>query len=1770
MTKKRRIISSVFSLMVIVGIAILIYSIISKPAKAAWWNDSWSYRQKSTITNSGSAQTDFQVSITMDTATPVTAGKMQSDCDDIRLTDNTGNLLPIWLEPTTCNGASTKFWTKIPAIPVGTSTVYIYYGNAAATSISNAEAVFIQDIDQVQGAWTLDESSGTRADSSGNGYTLTDNATVGSTTGQYSNAARFVRTSSEYLSRADNANLSINDTSFSVAFWVRFTTIANTMTMVSKQHNGGAGEYRVDFESVSGKIQGYAFNSSDTLISSVGDSQTISTSTWYHVVFGFNKNINKLYLFVNGTLSLGSNLNGVIPDSTDEFRLGQSNGGSFLDGDLDEVTFYKQAITDSERINDLKNTSYRGYFSTNYANHQLLQKYASTAPSSGTPASEESGTAPIAYWKMDEGTDNTCSGGTNDVCNAVGVSSLDGAITGTSWKSEDQCISGKCVYMDGSGDNIKITNGFTNTIKGDNTHTISFWVKVNGLDTFGNMLIDTEDSHDDYFIQIGTGGQIYWTIDSFTRTYTYPLSTGTWYYLTFVKTGSGDSGDFYVNGLKQGNYTGALTSTPSTNSDFLIGQYETDVTFDHKGYFDDFKIYNYSRTVSQIKADYASAGVSKGGNSVLGANKNSSPNALSNGLAGYWTLDEASGNATDYSGNGSTLTDTNTVTRVNGKFGNAGDFQNSDDLRVSDNASLSMGNIDFTISTWVNLDSKATSQPFIAKGASGSVLEYLLFYYVTSDTFRFAVQDSGASNTCVVNATTLGSPSTGTWYFLSAWHDSVNDTLNIQVNDGKVDSQPCSTGSFDGTNSFFLGNIGNNATFLDGKLDDVRVYKRILSNTDRLTLYNWAPGPIGYWKIDEGTGSSAYDTSTNGNTGTKTNGSWGPGKYGGALSMSVNSTHERISAGDVAAFDFSDTQSFSFVMWVKRTNAGSIMMLSKGGGSASDDGYDIETSGSAASCYYTDGNASGADQATGTTNILDGVWHHIFCVMDRAAGTYAVYVDGVKEGTDSSLTEGSAASNTSSFIIGEIDASSEIEGSIDDVRIYNYARNIKQIMEDIRGGNIAPSQPLGYWKLDEGADNTCSGGSNDTCNSGTAGTTLDGVNANMASPATSTSGWTNSGKFGRAVMLDGINDTVVVTDTSVIRPQDGSWSVTVWAKPANSDQKSPLVAKRQTTGDFEQWSLSICGDISCSTSGQNLLGIFRESDAIERRALSIGDVADGQWHHYAMVADKTANKVFIYMDGKEMASTLISDSSWPTINNTDNLRFGSDGTNNYSGPIDEVKIFNYSLTADEIKTDYNHASATSLGGILGTQDSEGFGGTDPIVYWPFDENTGTSTTSDKTGNANTGTLNSITAGSWVPGRYGSALYFDGAADYVSNSDLATSLTGDLTISMWFKASSAPSTQRRIADLAQAATLGLQISMSATGTVGIDNTGGPTGSCFSSATYIDNKWHFVQVTRSSTTYTVYIDGGAAACTSGGTAPTYDDLYVGTEHPGVGTSYFPGAVDDVLVYNYVRTGAQRAYDFNRGAPMGHYKFDECQGTTAYNSAFTTSGSGSINNGTITTGATGTYTSAGTCDSGTSTHAWYGGVTGKINNSLGLDGTDDYVTVTDPTNGELDVASSQDFTVSAWIKTSTAAAMGASQGRIVSKRDNGTPNIGYELYVEATETRPSFVILDSGGNTVLSGTANVADAQWHHLVAMRSGSNVSIYVDGKRNANGPTSRTGSLANSTNFYIGQFSRGDANRYWPGQVDEVRFYNYALTDTQVKILYNNGAVFFGPATGAP
>jgi hypothetical protein len=106
-----------------------------------WQSSAWMYGRSVMIDNSRSREDlrDYQVLVTLDTLSLISAGKMRPDCGDIRFIDSNGTtLLSYWIEPNTCNTHNTKIWVKVPLIPGGsTKTIYLYYGNPTATPISN-------------------------------------------------------------------------------------------------------------------------------------------------------------------------------------------------------------------------------------------------------------------------------------------------------------------------------------------------------------------------------------------------------------------------------------------------------------------------------------------------------------------------------------------------------------------------------------------------------------------------------------------------------------------------------------------------------------------------------------------------------------------------------------------------------------------------------------------------------------------------------------------------------------------------------------------------------------------------------------------------------------------------------------------------------------------------------------------------------------------------------------------------------------------------------------------------------------------------------------------------------------------------------------------------------------------------------------------------------------------------------------------------------------------------------------------------------------------------------------------------------------------------------------------------------------------------------------------------------------------------------------------------------------------------------------------------
>ncbi len=150
---------------------------------------------------------------------------------------------------------------------------------------------------------------------------------------------------------------------------------------------------------------------------------------------------------------------------------------------------------------------------------------------------------------------------------------------------------------------------------------------------------------------------------------------------------------------------------------------------------------------------------------------------------------------------------------------------------------------------------------------------------------------------------------------------------------------------------------------------------------------------------------------------------------------------------------------------------------------------------------------------------------------------------------------------------------------------------------------------------------------------------------------------------------------------------------------------------------------------------------------------------------------------------------------------------------------------------------------------------------------------------------------------------------------------------------------------------------------------------------------------------------------------------------------------------------------------------------------------------------------------------------------------------------------------MSVASWFKTTTNH---ADTSFIVNKGGHGseTPgqNINYGIFMTGSETITAMIETQSGVDHAATSTSAYNDGQWHYAVMTYDGTTVRLYIDGAQVASKSTA--GAVPDNTGTQpvrVGANSRA-ADRFFTGNVDEVRVWNRALTSTEVSNAYNSGA----------
>lgn len=194
----------------------------------------------------------------------------------------------------------------------------------------------------------------------------------------------------------------------------------------------------------------------------------------------------------------------------------------------------------------------------------------------------------------------------------------------------------------------------------------------------------------------------------------------------------------------------------------------------------------------------------------------------------------------------------------------------------------------------------------------------------------------------------------------------------------------------------------------------------------------------------------------------------------------------------------------------------------------------------------------------------------------------------------------------------------------------------------------------------------------------------------------------------------------------------------------------------------------------------------------------------------------------------------------------------------------------------------------------------------------------------------------------------------------------------------------------------------------------------------------------------------------------------------------------------------------------------------------------------------------------------------ISGGINNTGAyyFDGNDDYIIV--PHNKTQDMVTGQNYTIMLWIKT--PGGFPFLYGRVISKHPTGLDmgiyhiRVGYNNYPPAGDVndfdRVEFEIGNSSGYyiDVKSATA-VTDNQWHHVVAMRNGSSITLFIDGVfENTTNISSNFLDLpsgSSNNDLFIGGGGPSIAE-YFKGHIDDVRFYNRSFSAAEIAAIYQN------------
>ena len=566
-----------------------------------------------------------------------------------------------------------------------------------------------------------------------------------------------------------------------------------------------------------------------------------------------------------------------------------------------------------------------------------------------------------------------------------------------------------------------------------------------------------------------------------------PVVKDRWYHV--VTTWDASLIYLYVNGTLQATTTNTiqfdwdLGNDPPSN----IGRYYSSPTSYTDGSLDDIRVYDRTLTPDEVRRLYQLGEGSKMNTDTARGL------TLEDGLWAHWTFDGADIDIAadrpilDRSGNDNTMESLVMGTTAppilqEGRIGQGIYFDGVSSYARSRQLGYNHLVPPYSASFWFMADEIGSRMSLFTGGRAGAGHVHPDITLEADGTIR-ARQRADEGSTVHIFSTSTIEPDR--WYHLG--YRAGGDSVDLFVNGAHEATFATSTfrqvvqGCYV-IGSHQLSNCANTGSgdYFRGRMDDVRVYNRLLSADEIQLLYqmgegtkfnttitpiNLQSGLVGHWTFDgpdmqwDNAGAEVRDRSGQGN-----HGNWlsatpttGTGAIGQAVYLSKSGNPIDVGQPESLKMGSDD---FAVSLWFRDVGTDPSFDRLVSFQTASEDvGWRIHLEGSglrlAGYLYDSEGNFAIRRASPNEVLAKDGQWHHV--VFQRQGSIPLMFVDGVELTHPGYLTGsgtvGSIDNDEARFVIGAFYRPSDgiyprrFEGYLDDVRVYNRALSPAEILQ---------------------------------------------------------------------------------------------------------------------------------------------------------------------------------------------------------------------------------------------------------------------------------------------------------------------------------------------------------------------------------------------------------------------------------------------------------------------------------------------------------------------------------------------------------------------------------------------------------------------------------------------------------------------------------------------------------------------------------------------------